>query len=192
MKSLIKATYNLFLLGHSFLKYKVDFNELAEFTRKYRNKFMKTPADSEVINTYIVQPPQTNVHGTAFGGQIMAWMDETAAIVSLRHANKPCVTASVDQVQFTKSIAMGHVVIMKSRVNYTGRSSMEIGVRVCSEDPMTGVRQHCLSGYLTFVAVDEEGRPTEVPAIKPNSADDLRRYEEGKNRRQIRIANRNK
>lgn len=192
MQNLIKAAYNLLLNGDKYLSYEdVKFDSLCYFIDFWSNRFMKTPQDSEVINTYIVQPPQTNMHGTAFGGQIMAWMDETAAIVALRHANKPCVTASVDQVQFTKPIAMGHVVIMKSRVNYAGSSSMEIGVRVCSENPLTGERQHCLSGYLTFVAVNEEGRPVEVPDIKPMSKDDLRRYREGRERRQVRLDSRN-
>lgn len=168
---------------------KYDLKEACDFSHNYRNPFMKKPQESEVTNTYIVQPPQTNAHGTAFGGQIMAWMDETAAITAFRHAGMPCVTVAVDQVHFNKPIAMGHIVIMKSRVNFTGRSSMEVGVRVCSEDPITGLKQHCLTGYLTFVSVDGTGKPVEVPAIQPDSAEDIRRYDEGKKRRKIRLAN---
>ena len=150
----------------------------------------KEPKDSEVQNTYIIMPPQTNVHGTAFGGQIMAWMDETAAIAATRHCHQPSVTVSVDEVQFTKPIKMGHIVIMKAKVNYTGRSSMEVGVRVCSEDPVTGERQHCLSGYLTFVAVNEDGKPTPVMQVKPVTEEDKRRFEEGKERKKLRLERR--
>ena len=73
-----------------------------------------TPGESEVTSTYIISPPNTNMHGTAFGGQIMSWMDEVAAIVALRYCKMPCVTVAVDNVQFTKPIAMGHIVIIKS------------------------------------------------------------------------------
>jgi acyl-CoA hydrolase len=150
-------------------------------------KMTKEPKESEVQNTYIIMPPQTNVHGTAFGGQIMAWMDETAAIAATRHCHQPSVTVSVDEVQFTKPIRMGYIVILKAKVNYTGRSSMEVGVRVCSEDPITGKRQHCLSGYLTFVAVNKDGKPTPVIQLKPVTTEDKRRFEEGKNRRNLRL-----
>jgi len=148
------------------------------------------PQESEVINTYLIQPPQTNAHGTAFGGQILAWMDETAAITALRFCNNPCVTVSIDKVSFNKPVKMGYILIMKARVNHTGRTSMEIGVRVCSEDPMTGDKQHCLTGYLTFVAIDENGKPTEVPAIEIDTAEDSRRYDQAELRRAGRLADR--
>ncbi|KKM65208.1 hypothetical protein LCGC14_1493570 [marine sediment metagenome] len=148
------------------------------------------PQESEVVNTYIIQPPQTNAHGTAFGGQIMAWMDETAAIAALRFCKTLCVTVSVDRVQFTKPIKMGYILIMKARVNHTGKTSMEVGVRICSEDPITGFRQHSLTGYLTFVAVDANGKSTEVPAIEIDSADDKRRYDQAEKRRAVRLAER--
>jgi len=147
-----------------------------------------TPDESEVTNTYIVMPPQTNAHGTAFGGQIMAWMDEVAAIAALRFCKNPCVTVSVDRVQFTKPIKMGHILIMKARVNYTGSTSMEIGVRVCSEDPMTGDKQHALTGYLTFVAVNKKGKPTKVPSLQRVNEVDVRRWLHAEERREVRLA----
>lgn len=149
-----------------------------------------TPQESEVVNTYIIQPPQTNAHGTAFGGQIMAWMDETAAIAALRFCKKPCVTVSVDRVQFTKPIKVGHILIMKARVNYTGKTSMEVGIRICSEDPMTGLRQHTLTGYLTFVAVDKKGKPTKIPKLETPSEKDVTRWLHAEERREIRLADR--
>ena len=97
--------------------------ELVKILMKIRGELpnkIKYPKDSEVTSTYIIQPPQTNTHGTAFGGQILAWMDETAAIAAQRHCHMPCVTASVDKVQFTKAIPAGHILIMKARVNFTG------------------------------------------------------------------------
>jgi len=150
------------------------------------------PQDTEVINTYIVMPPQTNVHGTAFGGQIMAWMDEVAAIAALRFCQKPCVTVSLDSVQFTKPIKMGHILIMKARVNYTGTTSMEIGVKVHSENPMTGIREHALTGYITFVAVDENGKPTNIPQLEIDSASDAKAYAKAERRRAARLAERKK
>lgn len=146
------------------------------------------PEETEVINTYIIQPPQTNVHGTVFGGQVMAWMDEVAAISALRFCQKPCVTVSVDRVQFTKPIKMGHILIMKARVNYTGKTSMEVGVRICSENPITGDKQHCLTGYLTFVAVDKKGRPTRVPKLETPSEIDVTRWLHAEKRREDRLA----
>lgn len=148
------------------------------------------PEETEVINTYIIQPPQTNVHGTVFGGQVMAWMDETAAIAALRFCQMPCVTVSVDRVQFTKPIKMGHILIMKARVNHTGVTSMEVGVRICSENPITGDKQHTLTGYLTFVAVDKNGRPTGVPSIELESKDDIRRQAQAGRRKAARLADR--
>lgn len=146
--------------------------------------------ETEVVNTFIVQPPQTNMYGTAFGGQIMAWMDEAAAIAALRFCKMPCVTVSVDRVQFTKPIKMGHILIMKARVNYTGRTSMEVGVRVCSEDPMTGVRQHALTGYLTFVAIDKKGKPTKIPKLETPSEKDVTQWLHAEKRREDRLAER--
>lgn len=148
------------------------------------------PEETEVVNTYIIQPPQTNVYGNAFGGQIMAWMDETAAIAALRFCKSLCVTVSVDRVQFNKPIKMGHILIMKARVNHTGKTSMEIGVRVCSEDPITGTKEHALTGYLTFVAVDCNGKPTEVPEIEINSSSDRKRYNQAEVRRAVRLKER--
>ena len=147
-----------------------------------------TPEETEVVNTYIVMPPQTNIHGTVFGGQVMSWMDEVAAIAALRFCKQPCVTVSVDRVQFTKPIKMGHILIMKARINYTGKTSMEVGVRVCSEDPMTGVREHALTGYLTFVAVDKKGKPTKVPKLQRVTETDVRRWLHAEERREARLA----
>src|SRR3989338_4429176 len=117
----------------------------------------KTDA-SQVEATHIVQPPDINSVGTIFGGQVMAWMDLAAAACANRHARRVCVTASMDAIHFISPIKLGEIVIVKAQVNYTHRTSMEIGVRVEAENPLTGQKRHALSGYLTFVALDAKGR----------------------------------
>lgn len=150
---------------------------------------IKNQSHSCVTSTHIVQPPDTNNYGTAFGGTIMSWMDIAAATVAIRHANKPCVTASVDNIQFKKPILLGEIVIMEARVNYTGKTSMEVGVDVYSENPLTGKKEHCLTGYMTFVAI-EGGKPIEIPQIECVTAKDWMLWNEGKERMEYRKANR--
>lgn len=147
----------------------------------------RSPAACAVEATHMVLPGDTNVHGTAFGGRIMQWMDIAAAIAAQRHSASGVVTAAVDQLVFAHPIRKGDVVVVKATVNYTGRTSMEVGVRVEREDPITRVREHGLSAYFTFVAVDESGRPRDVPPIEPLTPDDHRRYREGERRRQERL-----
>ncbi len=136
----------------------------------------------------MVLPPDTNVHGTAFGGIIMQWMDIAASIAAGRHCNTPVVTVAVDDLVFAKPIRMGDVVIIKACVNHTGRTSMEVGVRVESEQPHTRQLSLCLTGYFTFVAVDNEGKPVEVPAITPTTPVEWQRYHNAETRRQQRLS----
>ena len=98
-----------------------------------------------------------------FGGVILSMMDKCAAIAAFRHSRASVVTASIDRVDFREPIYLGDLVVMKASVNFAGRSSMEVGVRVEAEDLLTGRRRHTNSCYLTFVAVDSNGRPIEVP-----------------------------
>ncbi|MCO4773915.1 MAG: acyl-CoA thioesterase, partial [Deltaproteobacteria bacterium] len=118
----------------------------------------KAPRDSAVEMTQLVLPNNANNRGTAFGGQIMAWIDIAAAVCAARHAHGSIVTASVDAVDFVRPIKQGHVVVLKARVNYVGRSSMEIGVRVEGE-VFGGGRYHATTAYTTFVALDDAGDP---------------------------------
>ena len=101
-----------------------------------------------------VLPPDTNHHGTVFGGRVMQWMDLCAGVAAQRHCRRVCVTASVDDLHFLAPIRMGEFAIVKAHVNATFRTSIEVGVRVEGEDPFTGVRRKCLKAYLTFVALD--------------------------------------
>ena len=148
----------------------------------------KKVADSHVEVTHIVQPPDINSLGTIFGGRVMEWIDLAAAACAARHARRTCVTASMDAVHFISPIQLGEIVIVKAHINYTHTTSMEIGVRVDAENPLTGEHRHAVSAYLTFVAIDEKRRPISVPAILPQSRDEKRRFQEGEERRAARLA----
>ena len=138
----------------------------------------------------LMLPQHANVLGHVFGGVVLSMMDTTAAVSAIRHARLACVTVSVDRVDFREPIYIGDLVIMKSSVNYVGRTSMEVGVRVETENLLTGVRRHTNSCYLTFVAVDRNGNPVPVPRLKPETADEIRRYEAAKKRRERRLQER--
>ena len=138
----------------------------------------------------LMMPQHANVLGHVFGGVVLSMMDTTAAVSAIRHARLACVTVSVDRVDFREPIHVGDLVLMKSSVNYVGRTSMEIGVRVETENLLTGFRRHTNSCYLTFVAVDRNGRPVPVPPLKPETPEEVRRYEAARERRASRLKER--
>jgi acyl-CoA hydrolase len=138
----------------------------------------------------LMMPQHANVLGHVFGGVVLSMMDTTAAVSAIRHARMACVTVSVDRVDFREPIHVGDLIIMKSSVNFVGRTSMEIGVRVESENILTGVRRHTNSCYLTFVAVDRNGKPVPVPPLKPETPEQIRRYQAAKERRETRLRER--
>jgi acyl-CoA hydrolase len=143
---------------------------------------------SQVTMTEMVLPQHTNSFHNVFGGQVMAWIDICAAVAAQRHARKPVVTASVDALQFIAPVLRGWVVNLRASVNYTGRTSMEVGVRVDAENPITGETHHTSSAYLTFVALDESNKPTEIPQVTPETEDEKRRYKAAEIRRKHRLA----
>ena len=145
------------------------------------------PSASSVEATHLVLPPDTNAHGTAFGGRIMQWMDIAAGICAQRHSGGDVVTVAVDGLVFERPVRMGDVVIVKACVNYAGSTSMEVGVRVEREDANTRTREHALTGYFTFVGVDEAGRPRRVPAVEPVTDAERRRYDDARRRREERL-----
>jgi len=147
----------------------------------------KPAKDSAVTMTEIVLPSHANALGTIFGGQIMCWIDIAAAIAAGRHARKVVVTASIDALHFLAPVKVGHVVHIRAMVNFCSRTSMEVGVRVDSENPVTGESHYTAKAYLTFVALDEHGRPTPVPSLLLESPEEKRRFEQGKRRREVRI-----
>ncbi len=143
---------------------------------------------SQVIKTELVLPSNTNSLGTIFGGTIMSWIDIAAAVCAQRHSQKTVVTAHLDELEFVAPVYIGWVVNLKASVNFTGKTSMEVGVRVDAENPMTNEKFHTATAYLTFVALDSHGKPTMVPPIDPLTEDEKRRYEAGKERRAHRVA----
>lgn len=136
----------------------------------------KTPKDSEIEMRQLVMPGDTNALGTIFGGTIMSWMDIAAAMCAQRHAEKAAVTVHISNIDFISPIKLGAQVHLKASMNYVGKSSMVIGVRVESENPYTGEVRLTTKAYLTFVAVDKDGKPSEVPGLELVTEDDKRRH----------------
>ncbi|MBS4175025.1 acyl-CoA thioesterase [Bacillus sp. FJAT-49736] len=119
-----------------------------------------------------VFPPDTNHHGTLFGGKLMAYIDETAAIAATKLARGPVVTASTDSVDFIKPIRVGDVVTIEAMVSWTGRSSMEIFLKITSENLLKKERSVAALSFLTFVALDEHGKPTQIPSVIPETEEE--------------------
>ena len=142
---------------------------------------------SRVEMTEIILPQHANAMGTAFGGQILAWMDIAAAVSAARHAGRTSVTACIDQVRFGKPIFMGDTVTLIANVQWVGSSSMEVAVIVYKERP--GIpREACVSATLVFVSLDDDRHPTRVPGLVLDSDDARRRFEEGAERAERRRA----
>ena len=143
---------------------------------------------SQVTMTEMVLPQHTNSFHNVFGGQVMAWIDICAAIAAQRHSRLPCVTASVDALQFLAPVKRGWFINLRASVNYVGRTSMEIGVRVDAENPLTAELHHTASAYLTFVALDENNKPSSIPPLLPQTETEKRRYKHAEIRRKNRLA----
>lgn len=142
--------------------------------------------ESLAIKTSLVLPPDTNSFGTMFGGKLMAYIDDIAAIAAMRHSKKLVVTASSDSVDFLSPIKEGHSVSLEAYVTSTGRTSMEVYVKVVGEDMLLGERKVCAISFLTFVALDKTGRPSKVPEVIPQSEEEIYLYETAKERLEIR------
>ena len=138
----------------------------------------KTIKNSNVIMHELVLPNDTNVLGNVHGGRVMCLMDICAAMSAYKHARMPVVTASVDRLDFLAPAKKGDILKLQSSVNYAHKTSMEIGVRIDAEDPFTGEVKHTATAYLTFVAIDDNNKPTEIPKIIPES-DDEKHYRLG-------------
>lgn len=135
-------------------------------------------------------PQHANNLGHVFGGVVLSMMDRTAAVSAIRHARITVVTASIDRVDFREPIHVGDLVVMKASVNFVGRTSMEVGVRVEAEDMLTGQRRHTNSAYLTFVAIDRNGRPVEIAQLVTESEEETRRARAAQDRRRRRLEER--
>ena len=146
----------------------------------------KTVKNTHVIMHELVLPNDANLLGNVLGGRVMHLMDMCAAMSAYKHARTAVVTASVDRLDFLAPVKMGEIMILKSSVNYTGKSSMEVGVRIESENPKTGHIHHTSSAYLTFVSLNENGKPQKVNDIELENDIEIRRYNEGKSRHEER------
>ncbi|HEX2714602.1 MAG TPA: acyl-CoA thioesterase [Candidatus Acidoferrales bacterium] len=150
----------------------------------------KPVSASHVEMTEVVLPQDANPLGNVLGGRVMHLVDMAAAIAALRHSNSHVVTASVDHVDFRNPIRVGELIILRSRVNRVFRTSMEVGVKVFSENVLTGERKHTTTAYVTFVALDPNGRPKPAPPLILETPEDRRRFREALARRRIRLAHR--
>lgn len=147
-------------------------------------------SQSAVLMTEMVLPVHTNSLDSIFGGVIVSWIDIAAAISAQRHSSCPVVTASIDDLHFIAPVYKGWIVTLKACVNFAGRTSMEVGVRVDAENPIQNKRFHTASAYLTFVAVDHNGVPVLVPPVTPETDEEKRRYSDAQIRRRLRLERR--
>jgi len=148
----------------------------------------------ESVSEYaeVALPNDTNGLGNVLGGKVMHLVDLAAALAALRHARKPVVTASVDSLHFIHPVRIGQLIVLRSSVNRAFHTSMEVGVHVETENLLTGQKVHTCSAYLTFVALDENKRPTAIPPVIPETEEEKRRYHEAGERREYRLALRNR
>lgn len=142
---------------------------------------------SHVLMTELVLPQHTNAHGTIFGGVVMGWVDIAGAIAAQRYARSPVVTVSVDYLHFLFPIKIGYVVQLNACVTYVGRTSMEVEVLVEAENASTGEVRRTTHAFLTYVAVDEFGRPKAIPPFTPSSPEEKKGYLEAEKRREQRL-----
>lgn len=152
----------------------------------------KKVGDSIVTMTELVLPNDTNELGNLLGGRLMHWIDISAALCASKHNNRICVTASVDKIDFHHPIKLGDAVTLISSINRVFTSSMEVGVKVYAENFKKGIKVHSNTAYLTFVSVDNNGKPVEAVKAIPETADEKRRFEEALQRRETRLKLRNK
>lgn len=147
----------------------------------------KACLESRTIQTRLVLPADTNHIGTIFGGRVLAYVDEVAAIAAMKHACSTVVTASIDSVDFVSSAKIGDVLHVEGFVTYTGRTSMELFVKVTARNILENTEQLTAKSFLTMVAVDENGEPIPVPRVVPETAEEKQLFETAPKRRSSRL-----
>jgi acyl-CoA hydrolase len=148
----------------------------------------KRVRDSSVIMAQMMIPLDANPAGNVHGGVVVKIIDEAAGVVAARHSRNNVVTASIDRMDFHDPVFVGDVLFFKASLNLVGKTSMEIGVRVEAENLITGVVRHAASAYLTYVALDPNGKPREVPPLILETEEERRRNSEARRRREVRLA----
>jgi acyl-CoA hydrolase len=142
--------------------------------------------------TELVLPQDSNLLGNILGGRVMHMIDIAGAIAAHRHCHRQVVTASVDHLDFLNPVRVGDLIVLEAQVNRAFRTSVEVGVEVFSEDTVAGVRKHTTTAFLTFVALDETGKPVPVPPLLVKTDEERRRYREAGKRRNLRLKARKK
>lgn len=150
-------------------------------------KKKKTPSESFISMTELVLPNDTNTLNNLMGGRLMHWMDIVSAIAAQKHSNRIVVTASVDNISFKHPIQLGNVVTLKAKVTRAFNSSMEVRIDVDAEDIPASRKVESNSAYFTFVAVDQSGRPIDVPEVEPETEEEKELYNGALRRRQLRL-----
>ncbi len=148
--------------------------------------------DSTVTLSFIAQGQDANLAGNVHGGVIMKYIDEAGGMTSLRHCKGNVVTASIDRMDFHNPAFISDLITFKASINLVGKTSMEVGVRVESENPISGERRHIASAYLTYVALDPDLKPVPIPPVKIDTDIEKRRNKEASDRRGVRLAERRK
>lgn len=147
----------------------------------------KRVRDSEIVLHHFMMPEHANPLGNVHGGIIMKFVDEAGGLCAMRHAQRPSVTIAIDSMTFHSPVHVGDLVMFYARVNYVGRTSMEVGVRVVAENPITGEQTHTNSAFLVYVALDETGKPTKVPKLVLETEEERRRWDAAQARQNQRL-----
>ena len=145
-------------------------------------------ARHKLIMSVLMTPDKANFSGKVHGGDIMKYMDQVAYACGAKYCGKYVVTMSVDNIVFHQSIPVGTLVTFLASVNYTGKTSMEIGIKVVTEDIKSHTVTHTNSSFFTMVALGEDGKPTPVPQLEPKTKEEIRRFEDGKRRKDEKLA----
>lgn len=147
----------------------------------------KTPQSSRTILSQLMQPEHSNSQGNVHGGWIMKMVDEAGALACMRHSQKRVVTVAIDQMTFRHPIRIGDLIILEAKVSYVGRTSMEAEVKVFAENPVSGEKKATNTAYVVYVALNEDGKPVEVPDLLTETDVEKRRFEQGKARQAYRL-----
>lgn len=150
----------------------------------------KPPRESRLTINQLMLPEHANTYGNVHGGWIMKLVDEAGGLCAMRHSRRPCVTVAIDSMTFKEPVHVGELLELAAEVSWTGRTSIEVTVTVVAENVLTGDRVATNSAFLVYVALDDRGRPTEVPTLAPETSAEVQRFGEGQQRQAHRIANR--
>jgi len=158
----------------------------------YVNDLAKTPRETEIIMNELVLPNDTNVLGNLLGGTLMHWIDLAGAMAAIKHSRKTVATVAVDSIDFRHPARMGEIVTLNAKLTWVGRTSMEALITAYAENPKTGKTILANRAYFTFVALDEDGKPTPVPPLRPEAEEEKNEYCEAERRRLERLRKKGK